>query len=124
MAGEIVLTKAHVGKTVYCFPTGNNLRLRKPESHQVGSFVVESVARKYAHVVFDGWSRSEQVTVSGHDIGYNGGYIFFETLEDALAHADLLKLRKLAYIKFPSSMISRLSKETILLIAKEIGVDL
>lgn len=124
---RIEITKEHVGKKVYAIPTGNNAR-RGVERQGIVEFDVVGFGRKYAKVMqynrecgICPKSGAWQESVSS---GYtnNAGYVFFESIDDAVNYQDECALRlKASRLLSGFGVSSKLSIGLIEQIIAELG---
>ena len=127
MKAPIEITKYHIGKAVYGYPTGNNAR-RGVDVQQLVEFQVVGFGRKYAKVVRFGHEQSicpktgalqDQIN-SGY--GGNAGFMFFESAADAEEYVNFVKLRESVAIELNFNSVKRLSDDLVVEIAKQLGV--
>lgn len=127
MKGPIEITKSHIGKTVYGYPTGNNAQ-RGVEMQKLVEFPVVGFGRKYAKVIHFGRECSIcPKTGAYHDqiksgYGGNAGYLFFDSPEDSDEYISFSKLRDAVARELNFNSVKRLSTELISEIAKQLGV--
>ena len=126
MNGPIEITKDHIGKTVYGYPTGNNAR-RGVDVQKLVEFPVVGFGRKYAKVMRFG--REDSVcpkTGAYHDqiktgYGGNAGYMFFESAADAEEYVHFSKIRDSVARELNFNSVKRLSNDLVVEIAKQLG---
>ena len=127
---RITITKDHVGKTVYGYPTGNNAR-RGVDKQELTEFSVVGFGRKYAKVLRNGGcfevsidpkSGATQQAVSSGYCG-NAGYIFFESQSDCDEYIKNRDARNKIVSMINYSTIANLSDELVFEIAKQLGID-
>lgn len=127
---RITITKDHVGKTVYGYPTGNNAR-RGVDKQDLIEFSVVGFGRKYAKVLRIGGcfevsidpksGATQQAVSSGY--GGNAGYIFFESQSDCDNYIKTRDVRNKVVSMINYSTISSLSDELVFEIAKQLGIE-
>lgn len=127
---RITITKDHVGKTVYGYPTGNNAR-RGVDKQDLVEFSVVGFGRKYANVLRSGGcfevsidpksGATQQAVSSGY--GGNAGYIFFESQSDCDNYIKKRDARNKVVSMINYSTIGALSDELVFEIAKQLGIE-
>jgi hypothetical protein len=127
---RITITKDHIGKTVYGYPTGNNAR-RGVDKQELTEFSVVGFGRKYAKVLIGGMSfdvsidptsgATQQAISSGY--GGNAGYIFFESQSDCDNYIKTRDARNKVVSMINHSTIGALSDELVFEIAKQLGIE-
>lgn len=131
MGGRIEITKDHVGKVVFGYPTGSNAR-RGVEKQELKQFEVVGFGRKYARVMLCGHETSVHpktgVTQNSINQGFGGnaGYIFFECqcdADDYLKDLKALEIRRKVACKLSHSSISLLSDSLVMEIAIQLGIE-
>ena len=127
---RITITKDHVGKKVYGYPTGNNVR-RGTKKQELVEFSVVGFGRKYAKVLIgdgrldvsiDPTSGATQQDISS-GYGGNAGYIFFEYQSDCDNYIKTRDARNKVVSMINYSTIGALSDELVFEIAKQLGIE-
>jgi hypothetical protein len=98
---RITITKDHIGKIVYGYPTGNNAR-RGVDKQVLVEFSVVGFGRKYAKIFRNGGNlelsidphtgATQEAISSGY--GGNAGYMFFESESDCDEYLKIRDSRK------------------------------
>lgn len=126
---RISITKDHIGKIVYGYPTGNNAR-RGVKVQAPTEFKVVGFGRKYAKVIRAGSNyessidpttgASQQAVSSGY--GVNAGYMFFLTMESLEEYIRADELRRDVASALNFSSIGKLSDDLVVEIAIQLGL--
>lgn len=128
MGGRIEITKDHVGKVVFGYPTGNNAR-RGVEKQELKQFEVVGFGRKYARVMLYGYETSVHPKTGAtqnsinQGFGGNAGYMFFECQCDADDYLKAADFRRKVACKLSHSSISLLSDSLVREIAIQLGIE-
>ena len=127
---RVTITKDHIGKTVYGYPTGNNAR-RGVDKQELTEFSVVGFGHKYAKVLLSGGrfevsidpktGATQQAASSGY--GGNAGYIFFESQYDCDRYIKARDARNKVVSTINYSSIGMLSDELVFEIAKQLGIE-
>lgn len=126
---RISITKDHVGKIVYGYPTGNNAR-RGVSKQELTELKVVGFGRKYAKVICAGSNFESSIdpttgaTQKAISSGYDGnaGYMFFLTVEDFEKYFRAAELRRKVMSALNFSGIGKLSDDLVVEIAIKLGV--
>ena len=127
---RVTITKDHIGKTVYGYPTGNNAR-RGVDKQELTEFSVVGFGRKYAKVLRSGGcfevSIDPKTGATQQDVsrgyGGNAGYIFFESQYDCDRYIKARDARNKVVSMISYSTIGALSDELVFEIAKQLRIE-
>jgi hypothetical protein len=119
-----VIMKELEGKNVFLRPTGNNARYH---SGKILIATINKVARVYATITLDGWSREEKFRINGNhlDNGHNGGYRVYASEKEVADEIFIEEAAGKISDKFRyRSDYTTLDRDTIIKVAELLKVEL